>query len=40
LLLFVLTTIGALSLAVYGIDVARGGRHFSIRRDIERVIEL
>jgi hypothetical protein len=40
LLLFVLTTIGALSLAVYGIDVARGGRYFTIQRDIERVIEL
>ena len=38
LLLFVVTTVGALSLAVYGVDVARGGRHFSVSADVERVV--
>jgi hypothetical protein len=38
LLLFVVTTVGALSLAFYGVDVARGGRHFSVSVDVERVV--
>jgi hypothetical protein len=38
LLLFAVTTVGALSLAFCGVDVARGGRHFSVSADVERVV--
>lgn len=40
LLLFVAATIGAFSLAFYGVDIARGGRHFFVQQSVERVIEL
>jgi len=40
LFLLVVTTIGAFSLVFYGIDIARGGRHFSVQQNVERVIGL
>ena len=40
LFLFVVTTIGAFSLTFYGVDIARGGRHFSVQQNVERVIGL
>ncbi|ELZ96714.1 hypothetical protein [Haloferax sulfurifontis] len=40
LFLFVVTTIGAFSLAFYGIDIARGGHHFFVQQNVERVIGL
>ena len=38
LLLFVVSTVGGLSLLFYGVDVARDGRHFEIESDVERSI--
>ncbi|SNZ03273.1 hypothetical protein SAMN06269185_0234 [Natronoarchaeum philippinense] len=38
LLLFVVSTIGGLSLLFYGVDVARGGRHFEVESNVERSI--
>ena len=38
LLVFVVATVGALSLVFYGIDIARGGRHFSVTPDVERTL--
>ena len=40
LALFVVTTVGAFSLAFYGVDIARSGRHFSVQQNVERVIGL
>ena len=40
LVLFVVATVGAFSLAFYGVDIARGGRHFSVQQNVERVIGL
>ena len=40
LFLFVVATVGAFSLAFYGVDIARGGRHFSVQQNVERVIGL
>lgn len=39
LLLFAVAVIGALSLAFFGIDIARGGRHFSVTPTNERTLE-
>lgn len=38
LLVFVVTTVGALSLVWYGIDIARGGRYFTVKPDVERTL--
>ena len=40
LFLFVVTTIRASSLAFYGADIARGGRHFTVQQNVERVVGL
>ena len=38
ILLFLAAVGGGLSLLFYGVDVARGGRHFEIDADVERAI--
>lgn len=38
LFLFVMTTVGVPSLAFYQVDIARGGRHFFVQPNVERVI--
>jgi hypothetical protein len=38
LLVFIVATVGALSLVFYGIDIVRGGQHFSVTPDIERTL--
>jgi hypothetical protein len=38
LLVFVVATVGALSLVFYGIDIAQGGRHFTVTPDVERTL--
>jgi len=38
LLVFVVATVGALSLVFYGIDITRGGRHFTVTPDVERTL--
>lgn len=36
--LLAVTSVGALSLLFYGFDVARGGEHFEVDPDVERVV--
>lgn len=36
--LFVATSVGALTLFFYGYDVVRGGEHFEVDADVERVV--
>jgi microcompartment protein CcmK/EutM len=38
LFLFAVTTVGGVSLAFYGVDAARGGRHFDVEQDVERTV--
>ncbi|WP_128476710.1 hypothetical protein [Halorussus pelagicus] len=38
LALFVVASVGALSLLYYGYDVARGGDHFEVNSDVDRVV--
>jgi len=40
ILLFVVAIGGGFSLLFYGVDVARGGRHFEVDADVERAIAL
>jgi len=39
-LLFAAAIVGGFSLLFYGVDVARGGRHFEADADVERAIAL
>jgi hypothetical protein len=38
LFVFIVATVGALSLVLYGVDIARGGRHFTVTPDVERTL--
>lgn len=40
LLLFVVMSVGALVFAFIGVDILRGGRHYAIEANVERVIAI